>query len=218
MEVHTLQGALFDLDGTLLDSTGVWAQIDAQILAQFGIDKPAGFSETVKSMSIAESSRYFVETFSLPCVPEEITRMAESMAKEAYEDNLPLKPHAVELLDFLDARHIPYGVVTATYGKLAEAALRRLQVWDRMAFLLTEEQVGAPKTDPRIFYEGASRLHLGRRQVLVAEDSLYCVQTAKAAGFFTVGVRDPSGEHEWAEMQKTATVTVEDLLDICTVF
>ena len=100
---------------------------------------------------------------------------------------LPLKPHVMELLDWLDSQQIVYGVATATYGELAEAALKRLHVWERLAFLLTEQEAGAPKTQPRIFQLAAQKLHLGRRQIAVAEDSLHALQCARAAGFFTVG-------------------------------
>ena len=60
MEHRTLAGVIFDLDGTLLDSTAVWSQIDRIILQEHGIQPPAGLSDLVKKLSIAESSQYFI--------------------------------------------------------------------------------------------------------------------------------------------------------------
>ncbi|MCD8219768.1 MAG: HAD family phosphatase [Ruminococcus sp.] len=214
MEHHTLQGVIFDLDGTLLDSTGMWSQIDRKLLQHYHREIPPDISETVRHMSIEESSGYFIDRFKLPCTTDAFAKLAADFAREAYFETLPLKPHAVKLLDWLDENGIRYGVATATYRELAQVALKRLGIWERLAFLLTEQEVGAPKTQPQIFREGAARLHLGRRQVTVAEDSLHAVETAKAAGFFTVGVYDPVSKGDWAKMQATATVHVTDLWEM----
>ena len=65
------------------------------------------------------------------------------MVAEEYRELLPLKPHVMELLDWLDGQNIVYGVATATYGELAAAALKRLGVWERLQFLITEQDAGA---------------------------------------------------------------------------
>ena len=159
MEHNTLQGVIFDLDGTLLDSTGMWRQVDGRLMAHYGKEVPPDLSETVQRMSIEEFSQFFVEEFDLPVTPEQIAQQVADMVAEEYREKLQLKPHVPEILDWLDQQDIPYGVATATYGELAEAALRRLHVWERLRFLLTEQDAGAPKTQPRIF-----QLAAGRRQ------------------------------------------------------
>lgn len=218
MEHNTLQGVIFDLDGTLLDSTGMWSQIDQQILRHYGREIPPDISEIVRKMSIEESSRYFVERFDLPCSPEQLSRQVSDMAAQAYFEQLALKPHVEQLLDDLDQRGVIYCVATATYSELAQAALKRLGLWERIAFLLTEQEIGVPKTDPLIFRTAAQRFQLGRRQIVVAEDSLHVVESAKAAGFFTVGVYDAVSDCDWAKMKATATVCVKDLWEMRGIF
>lgn len=183
MEHNTLQGVIFDLDGTLLDSTGMWRQVDGRLMAHYGKEVPPDLSETVQRMSIEEFSQFFVEEFDLPVTPEQIAQQVADMVAEEYREKLQLKPHVPEILDWLDQQDIPYGVATATYGELAEAALRRLHVWERLRFLLTEQNAGAPKTQPRIFQLAAQKLHLGRRQIAVVEDSLHALEGAKTADF-----------------------------------
>ena len=63
MEHNTLQGVIFDLDGTLLDSTGMWRQVDGRLMAHYGKEVPPDLSETVQRMSIEEFSQFFVEEF-----------------------------------------------------------------------------------------------------------------------------------------------------------
>ena len=214
MEHNTLQGVIFDLDGTLLDSTGMWRQVDGRLMAHYGKEVPPDLSETVQRMSIEEFSQFFVEEFDLPVAPEQIAQQVADMVAEEYREKLQLKPHVPEILDWLDQQDIPYGVATATYGELAEAALRRLHVWERLRFLLTEQDAGAPKTQPRIFQLAAQELHLGRRQIAVVEDSLHALEGAKNGGFFTIGIADPENAPVWKEICATATVHIHDILEM----
>ncbi|WP_449073024.1 HAD family hydrolase [Ruminococcus sp.] len=214
MEHNTLQGVIFDLDGTLLDSTGMWRQVDGRLMAHYGKEVPPDLSETVQRMSIEEFSQFFVEEFDLPVTPEQIAQQVADMVAEEYREKLQLKPHVPEILDWLDQQNIPYGVATATYGELAEAALRRLHVWERLRFLLTEQDAGAPKTQPRIFQLAAQELHLGRRQIAVVEDSLHALEGAKNGGFFTIGIADPENAPVWKEICATATVHIHDILEM----
>ena len=205
---------IFDLDGTLLDSTGMWRQVDGRLMAHYGKEVPPDLSETVQRMSIEEFSQFFVEEFDLPVTPEQIAQQVADMVAEEYREKLQLKPHVPEILDWLDQQDIPYGVATATYGELAEAALRRLHVWERLRFLLTEQNAGAPKTQPRIFQLAAQKLHLGRRQIAVVEDSLHALEGAKNGGFFTIGIADPENAPVWKEICATATVHIHDILEM----
>ena len=214
MEHNTLQCVIFDLDGTLLDSTGMWRQVDGRLMAHYGKEVPPDLSETVQRMSIEEFSQFFVEEFDLPVTPEQIAQQVADMVAEEYREKLQLKPHVPEILDWLDQQDIPYGVATATYGELAEAALRRLHVWERLRFLLTEQNAGAPKTQPRIFQLAAQKLHLGRRQIAVVEDSLHALEGAKNGGFFTIGIADPENAPVWKEICATATVHIHDILEM----
>ena len=214
MEHNTLQGVIFDLDGTLLDSTGMWRQVDGRLMAHYGKEVPPDLSETVQRMSIEEFSQFFVEEFDLPVTPEQIAQQVADMAAEEYREKLQLKPHVPEILDWLDQQDIPYGVATATYGELAEAALRRLHIWERLRFLLTEQDAGTPKTQPKIFQLAAQKLHLGRRQIAVVEDSLHALEGAKNGGFFTIGIADPENAPVWKEICATATVHIHDILDM----
>lgn len=214
MEHNTLQGVIFDLDGTLLDSTGMWRQVDGRLMAHYGKEVPPDLSETVQRMSIEEFSQFFVEEFDLPVTPEQIAQQVADMVAEEYRKKLQLKPHVPEILDWLDQQNIPYGVATATYGELAEAALRRLHVWERLRFLLTEQDAGTPKTQPKIFQLAAQKLHLGRRQIAVVEDSLHALEGAKNGGFFTIGIADPENVPVWKEICATATVHIHDILEM----
>ena len=101
MEHNTLQGVIFDLDGTLLDSTGMWRQVDGRLMAHYGKEVPPDLSETVQRMSIEEFSQFFVEEFDLPVTPEQIAQQVADMVAEEYREKLQLKPHVPEILGWI---------------------------------------------------------------------------------------------------------------------
>ncbi|MBO5226637.1 MAG: HAD family phosphatase [Ruminococcus sp.] len=215
MEQNTLHGAILDLDGTLLDSMGVWSEIDRELLKSHGIEPPEDISNIVKKMTIEESSQYFIDRFGLPLTVQEIADIVESMAAEQYRYKLQLKEGVLEFLDGLDRMGIKYGIATATYPDLARAAIDRLGLSSRIQFLVTEAEFGSGKKEPYIYYECAKRLSLGKRQIIVAEDALHSIMTAKKAGFFTAGVFDrATPTEEWQQICALATVTVKKISDL----
>lgn len=190
-----IKGIIFDLDGTLIDSMQIWNEVDRVFLKECGVAKPPeDISDRMRKMSVDESAEYFISEFGLSCTKEYIIKRIEELVRIQYEELIPLKPDVMELLDFLDKKSIPYGVATATYKRLAEVVLKRLGIFERQSFLLTDEDFPAGKTSPDIYYGGAELLGFAPEEILVAEDSLHCVETASAAGFFTVGVYDEVSE------------------------
>lgn len=190
-----IKGVIFDLDGTLIDSMKVWNEVDGTFLKECGVENPPeDISDRMRKMSVDESAVYFISEFALNCTKEYVIKRIEELVSIQYKEIIKLKSDVPEILDYLDERSVPYGIATATYRTLAEAVLRRCGVLERFSFLLTDMEYPAGKTSPDIFLGAASLLGLEPCEILVAEDSLHCVETASAAGFFTVGVYDEASE------------------------
>lgn len=186
-----IKGVIFDLDGTLIDSMSVWCSIDRAFLRENGVtDPPDDLSDRLKKMTVGESAQYFIDRFGLELTKEYIISRIEELVRIEYEERIPLKPGACELLELLDEKGIPFGIATATYRQLAEAVLKRHNIADRFSFLLTDAEYPRGKRFPDIFLGGAERLGCAPAEILVAEDSLHSIRTAAAAGFVTVGVYD----------------------------
>lgn len=210
-----IDGVIFDLDGTLIDSMKIWSKTDRKFLIENGInDPPADISDRVKKMTLEESSQYFIDRFGLSCTKEYIIERIEELVRIEYEENISLKPFAAEILDFLDRSDIPYGVATATYKELARAVLKRCGIYHRMKFILTDKEYPVGKKHPDIFLGAAELLGAEPENILVAEDSLHCIETASAAGFVTVGIFDETSAGDSRKIREKADYYIRSLKEL----
>ena len=197
-----MTGAIFDMDGTLLDSMYIWDDIGIQYLRSMGVTPPDDLYRILKPMSLEQCCRYFQETLGIKVPAAQIAEGINRLAEAEYLYHAPLKPGVRETLDRLHAAGIPLCVATATARYQAEAALRRLGVLDRFSFILTCGELGSGKDRPEIFETALARLGTQKSGTVVFEDALHAIRTAKAAGFRVAAIADPSSREDEAEIRR----------------
>lgn len=203
MHQMKIKGVIFDLDGTLIDSMNVWYNTDRAFLKENGVDNPPeDISDRVKKLTVDKAAELFIQEFELSCTVEYIINRIEEIVQNEYFHNIPLKSGVAEVLDFLDNRKIPYGVATVTYRKLAETALKRLGIYEKMRFLLTSAEFPQGKKNPDMYMKCSEIMGLEPENVLVVEDSLHCIETAIKAGFITAGVYDKLSSGDRDDIKK----------------
>ena len=215
----TIRGMIFDLDGTLLDSLGMWSKLVSHFLRKFGIDPPEDIDEEVKPMTVSEACAYITERFSLPVTAKEAEKLIVQHAAEAYTQELPLKPGAERFLREAAARGIPCALATVTYPALLPAALKRLGIADCFQAVLTADDFPEGKNEPAIYLEAARRLGTEPADTAVFEDAVYAAKTARDAGFPVIGIRDDTARTEWPELERICDRTADgwaELLEIWT--
>lgn len=212
-----IKGFIFDLDGTVLDSMKVWEDVDKTFLLENDIPPPEGISDIVKKLTIELSADYFIKEFKLPYTRQAVINRIEEIVRDKYTNSIGLCDGVTELLDLLDSKEIPYCIATATYLKLAEAALTRLGILDRFKFILTCSDIGVAKTSPEIFIEAAARMKCIPSETVVVEDSLHCIETAVKGGFYTVGVYEETSLAEWDKIREISSIAVESLSELAEV-
>lgn len=196
------QFAIFDMDGTLIDSMIFWKNLASEYLNSKGIKSiPTDILERIKPMTMSESAALFKREFGLFGDPEE---EMNAMMDAHYRKDIPLKPGVREYLQLLHRRGVRMCVASATADHLMESCLTRLGVRDCFEFLLSCETVGAGKRSPLVYYESARKLNASPAEIAVYEDALYAIQTAKDAGYYVVGVYDDSAAKNWLTIEKLA--------------
>lgn len=203
--------AIFDMDGTLVDSMVYWQRLGQEYLASRGVTEGVDqVLERIKAMTMVESSALFIDTFGLQGTPESVEAEMNAVMDEHYRSDIPLKPGAAEYLTALKERGTRMCVATATPEPLARACLERLGVLEDFRFLLSCDEVGAGKDRPDVFLEAARRMGAAPAETAAFEDALFAVQTAKSAGFYTVGVYEASGEGHWNDLTALVDETIRD--------
>ena len=194
--------AIFDMDGTLIDSMIFWKNLASEYLSSKGVKQiPEDILERIKPMTMSESAALFQQEFGLTGDPE---AEMNAMMDEHYRNDIPLKPGVREYLQTLRSRGVRMCVASATAEPLMEASLSRLGVRDYFEFLLSCETVGAGKRSPLVYKESAKRLNAVPEEIAVYEDALYALQTAKEAGYYVVGVYDDSAAKNWQAIEGIA--------------
>lgn len=196
--------AIFDMDGTLVDSMGFWKDLATEYLRGKGVpDIPRDILERIKPMTMSESAALFRAEFGLT---GDVEGEMNAMMAGHYRNDIPLKPGVFAYLQKLRERGARMCVASATAERLMEACLSRLGVLSCFDFLLSCERVGAGKDSPLVFLEAARRLGAEPSEIAVYEDALYAVRTAKEAGFHVVGVFDEASA--WEAVQTIADETI----------
>ena len=194
--------AIFDMDGTLIDSMIFWKNLATEYLSSKGVKQlPEDIPERIKPMTMSESAALFQQEFGLAGDPE---AEMNAMMDAHYRSDIPLKPGVQKYLQTLRSRGVRMCVASATAEHLMEACLKRLGIRDFFEFLLSCETVGAGKRSPLVYQESAKRLNALPTEIAVFEDALYALQTAKDAGYYVVGVYDDSAAKNWQSIEKLA--------------
>ena len=210
-----IKGVIFDLDGTIIDSMDVWYRTDRIFLQENGIENPPeDISERVKKLTVDKSAELFINEFGLKCTKDYVIKRIEEIVGYEYFHNIPLKNGVPELLDFLDEKNIPYGIATVTYKNLAEAVLKRHGIYERLEFLLTVAEYPQGKKNPDMYLKCAEIMGLSPENVLIAEDSLYCIQTAVNVGFVTAGIYDNSSHNDRESIIKISDYYFNEISEI----
>lgn len=195
---------IFDLDGTLLDSSSLWEDIDRRFLAERGLDMPPGFMDRLNAMSFMEAACYAKDLFSLKESPDELLSVWNRMAESAYREEIPLKSGAGAFLSGLHAEGMIVAAATDLSRDLAVSCLERNGVLSLFSFISTTAECGHDKSSPDVYLAVSGRFGLRPDECLVYEDIIRGIRTAGDAGFRTAAVFDRASASDWEEMKAIA--------------
>ena len=197
--------AIFDFDGTLVDSAGFWQETERDFLSRRGITGDiSAILEKTKPMTVPEASRFFIQTYGFDESPDAMSDEMYATMTRHYREDVPLKDGAAAYLADLAGRGVQMCVASATAARLMRECLDRMGVGSYFAFVLSCMDVGAGKLQPDVYLAAARRFGAEPGEIAVYEDAPYALRTAKQAGFYTIGVYDASAAAHWDEIRRIA--------------
>lgn len=207
--------AIFDMDGTLVDSMMYWHNLGQEYLESKGVTGDLNeVLERSKPMTMVESGALFIQEFGLAGTPESVAAEINAVMEGHYRCDVQLKAGAKEYLEQLRRAGIKLCVASATAEDLVQVCLTRLGVADYFEFLLSCETVGTGKNRPDVYFAAAERLGAAVENTVVYEDAWYAVRTAKNAGFRVVAIYDNNSRARWDEIRAMADTPIESWTEL----
>lgn len=208
--LHDFRGAIFDMDGTLLDSMPVWDQLSQRLLKPYGIQVKAADYAAIEGKTQLQGAEYFLRTYpQLPLDPPGFVRDMDALLTTRYATIAKPRDGILELLDGLQARGIPMAIATLTARRHTEKALRDRDMLHYFSLIQTMEDVGASKHEPTIYWKTAEGIRVAPSDCMVFEDTPYAGVTAKQGGFQVCGVAEPTYAADVATLRAVSDFFVE---------
>lgn len=183
--------AIFDFDGTLLDSLDVWDKIDEESFAKRGIKVPLDFADSTATMTPRQVADYVIERFGFTDSPEDLMKEWQDMAFNAYAKHLPLRKGAKNYVDYLHKTGAKLVLITTLSKSLCVAALKRTDLYDYFDLMIFGEDLESnAKNSPKTYVDLSERIGVKPSDCTVFEDSDSALKSACLAGMKTCGVVD----------------------------
>ena len=205
---------IFDLDGTLTDSNGLWVEVDREFLSRRGLAMTREYEDVVGRSIFPAAARFTREYYRLSDSPEAIMAEWEQLAAHHYRDLVPLKPGARALLDQCRREGREMALFTACRPALCRLVLDRHQLAGYFRHTVYAEEMGVDKHDPRCFARLSRILGVPPADCVLFDDNPSNCATAQAAGMTAVGVYDSFYEHRQEELRSVCTRYIHSLEEL----
>ena len=190
-----MRAAIFDMDGTLVDSMSEWRSLNVRFVRERGIVPTPEQEKELFTLSGLRAVEYYRETFGIETEYEELLKLSAAEMGRIYGAGLPLKPGARGYLQRLNARGVKCVLATATPARQALIALNRKGLVRHLDYIFSTEMFEHYKGEPEFYGELCAFIGERPEDCVMFEDGLYAVQGALAAGLGAVGITDPTNAY-----------------------
>ena len=204
-----MRNIIFDMDGTLLDSMGMWENLGSIYLTKKGIVPPADLKEVIENKTLEEAAEYFIADLGIEGTVKEVVQEILSLIRDKYYNELQLKPGVKKYVLSEYEKGSNMCMLTASDRELAIGAMERTSIGLCFKEIFTAETLGLFKRGPVIFLKTCELMGFEPSNTVVYEDALYAVKAAKAAGCHVVAVYDHMNRNDWEEIKSLADNIIE---------
>ena len=189
-----MKGAIFDMDGTLVDSLGyfdhLWGDMGKEFLGKPDFFPGVEEDRHARTMLLRDSMYEIQEKFGIAKDGDELYHFADRALLNHYKSVVTPKPYAIELLEYLKSLGVKMCIASATEPALIGYALEKCGMTKYFDIIVSCADVGCGKESPAVFYRALEVLGTEKEDTFIFEDSLVAIRTATDAGFHTVSIFD----------------------------
>lgn len=208
-----IKAAIFDMDGTLIDSLKVWDAIWAGLGKKYFNDESfypkKEDDKAVRTFSLFDGMNHINKIYNLCDSTDDVIKTADKIIADFYKDNLKLKTGAKEFLEYCYKKGVKMCIASASTPDLVEATLKRFDIDKYFVKTFSCSVIGKSKDKPDVYLLAAKELGSKVEETWVFEDSLTAIQTAASIGMKTVAIYDSYNfGHE--EMERISDYYIAD--------
>lgn len=206
--------AIFDLDGTLLNSLGVWSDIDVRFLSKRNLNVPEDYAQNIAALSFKQVAEYTIRYFNLNLRVEDVMKEWFDMALHEYSNNVLLKPYALEYLYFLKEKDVKLCTASNLPSVLSKPVLENNGVLELFDAFFEPKDVGKSKKYPDLFLYCANKLNTDPTNCMVFEDIPVNIKGAKKANMLTCGVYDEHSLYYQDDLKNHSDIYIKSFKEL----
>ncbi|MBQ5810413.1 MAG: HAD family phosphatase [Clostridia bacterium] len=212
-DINNIQGAIFDMDGTLVDSLGFWDVLWGLIGDKYLGGKPfvptVADEKAVRTMTLKGAMELIHDNYGVAESGEALLSFADDSIKEFYMNSVKPKGGVIEFLEALKSNGVKMVVASATAPHLVKISMQKCGLEQYFSEIVSCATLGVGKDRPDVFLLALQRLGTEKGKTWVFEDSAVALATAQSVGFATVGIFDKYTDGQ-DKVQAASTVYIND--------
>lgn len=207
-------GVIFDCDGTLIDSMGVWRELESELGRRANAVVTPHDTEVLCTLNIPETAQYFHDHFGLGDSGEQVVGMIDEFILDYYRNRAEARPGALEFVEALAERDVAMCVASSSPQSYLQAGLACAGFTSYLEAVVSVEDVGSSKREPLVYDHSRSLLGTELAFTWGFEDSIYAVRTLAHAGYGVVGVYDRDDSGSWGELSVEADLVIRSFMEL----
>lgn len=211
--LKNIRGAIFDMDGTLVNSLIYWDLLWNRLGEVFLQDPSFRPSEAddkaVRTISLSAAMEYIHRQYGIGENGETLFSLANDKLERFYREEVQLKPGVRPFLDACQKAGVRMCIASASDRRLVKIAARHTGIDGYFEEIFSCADIGKGKDEPDVYLTAQSFLGTKRAETCVFEDSHVAICTAASIGMQTVGIYDPNN-YGGEEMAKIATAYIAE--------
>lgn len=210
MDKKKMKGAIFDLDGTILDSNGAWDACTPAMLKQWGYQPKPTLLADLFPLGAADIATFLKRDYNMTQSEEEIYQYIAEQMLYFYAHEVKPKAGVREFLEHLKAEGVPLVLATATVKDCVLPALEQTGLTHIFDHILTCDDVGHSKDEPHIFLEAMEKMGTVPENTWLFEDAIHSIRTGRGLDLVICAIADPAGDLDLQEIREKSDFYLDE--------